>query len=256
MITLDTLKERPLSYSSLKEFSKSPAHYINYLNKPRETTPALQFGSLLHCLLLEPQEFKNSYAVSPKFDMRKTADKEAYAIFQAENEGKELVSETLLAEVNELAEIVKNNEVWRVAVDGASFEQKDTIEIYDLPFVRIRDIVKGDGTIDVKTVQSGQIDDVVRDFYNHKYYIQAAIYGEPFSFYVVEKSAPFYNGLIGASQEFLDYGKRELERLCLGFNHCLSNPELFSKGYEFWYEMEGIKPIVKLPKLAINVKDN
>lgn len=256
MITLETLKERPLSYSSLKEFSKSPAHYINYLNKPRETTPALQFGSLLHLLLLEPQEFDNVYAVSPKFDMRKTADKEAYAEFQAKSEGKEIIPETLLAEVHQLAELVKDNPMWRVAVEGASFEQKDTIEIYDLPFVRIRDIVKSDLTIDVKTVQSGYIDDIIKDFYNHKYYLQAAIYGEPFSFYVVEKSAPFDNGLIGTSQEFIDYGKRELEKLCMGFNLCLSNPELFNKGYEFWYEIAGIKPIVKLPKWVINVKDN
>ena len=247
MITLDTLKERPLSYSSIKEFAKSPKHYISYLNKQRETTPALQFGSLLHCMLLEPQEFSNRYAISPKYDMRKSADKETYAEFQIKNEGKEVVSDTLHTEVYEIAENVRQNPEWEVAISGAKFEVKDYTEIYDLPFIRIKDIVKESGTIDVKTVQSGQIDAIIKDFFNYQYYIQAAIYGAEFSFYVVEKSAPFWNGLIPVDKRFMDYGKKELERLCVGFNYCLSNPECFKMGYEFWYMMDGIKPIVKLP---------
>jgi len=247
MITLDTLKERPLSYSSIKEFAKSPKHYISYLNKQRETTPALQFGSLLHCMLLEPQEFNNRYAIAPKYDMRKTADKEAYAEFQIKNEGKEVVSDSLQTEVFEIAEIVKQNPEWEIAINGAKFEVKDYIELYDLPFIRIKDIVKESGTIDVKTVQNGQIEAIIKDFFNYQYYIQVAIYGGEFSFYVVEKSAPFWNGLVPIDTKFLDYGKKELERLCVGFNYCLSNPECFKMGYEFWYMMNGIKPIIKLP---------
>jgi len=247
MITLQHLEERPLSYSSIKEFAKSPKHYISYLNKQKETTPALQFGSLLHCMLLEPQEFSNKYAVSPKFDMRKSADKEAYAEFQAKNEGKEVVSDTLHNEVFEIVEIVKQNPEWALATSGAEFEFSERIELYDLPFIRIRDIVKGGGTIDVKTVANGQIDAIIKDFFNYQYHIQAAVYGEPFSFYVVEKSAPYYNGLLSVDKRFMDYGKRELERLCLGFNYCLSNPECFNMGYEFWYRLEGIKPIISLP---------
>ena len=247
MITLDNLNERPLSYSSIKEFAKSPKHYISYLNKQKETTPALQFGGLLHCMLLEPQEFSNRYVVSPKFDMRKTADKEAYAEFQLKNEGKEVVSDSLHSEVYEIAEVVKQNPEWEVATSGAQFELSERIELYDLPFIRIRDIVKGDATIDVKTVANGQIDTIIKDFFNYQYHIQCAIYGAPFSFYVVEKVAPYWNGLVPVDQRFMDYGKRELERLCVGFNHCLSNPECFNMGYEFWYMMNGIKPIIKLP---------
>ena len=247
MITLDTLKERPLSYSSIKEFAKSPKHYISYLNRKRESTPALQFGSMIHCILLEPSEFQNRYAISPKFDMRKSADKELFAKFQSENEGKEVVSESVYNEVYEITEIVKDNPEWTLATHGAKFEVKDYTEIYDLPFIRIKDIVKDSGTIDVKTVQNGQIDAIIKDFFNYQYYIQAAIYGAEFSFYVVEKSAPFWNGLIPVDKRFMDFGKAELERLCVGFNYCLSNPECFKMGYEFWYMMNRIKPIVKLP---------
>ena len=47
MITIDTLKERPLSYSSLKEFAKSPRHYVEYLRREKKPTAAMAFGSLV-----------------------------------------------------------------------------------------------------------------------------------------------------------------------------------------------------------------
>jgi hypothetical protein len=179
--------------------------------------------------------------------MRTTVGKEGFAKFSAEAEGKEVVSDVIYNDVYEISQIVKENPEWDLATNGAQFEVSERIELYDLPFIRIRDIVKSEATIDVKSVQSGQIDAITKDFFNHQYYIQCAIYGEPFSFYVVEKSAPYWNGLIPIDKRFMDYGKAELERLCVGFNYCLTNPECFNMGYEFWYMMSGIKPIIKLP---------
>jgi hypothetical protein len=49
--------ESHLSYSSLKAFKKSPIDFINYKMGKKETTDAMLFGSMLHCLVLEPQDF-------------------------------------------------------------------------------------------------------------------------------------------------------------------------------------------------------
>jgi hypothetical protein len=57
----------PLSFSSMKEFSKSPAHFLHYKNKTRTpSTPAQAFGKLVHTMLLEPSEVAARYAVAPK----------------------------------------------------------------------------------------------------------------------------------------------------------------------------------------------
>jgi exodeoxyribonuclease VIII len=80
-MTLEDLNQRPLSYSSLKAFSISPKHFINYRNKPKETTPALTYGQALHCMLLEPQEFNDTFTIMPSVDKRTKEGKEIFAAF-------------------------------------------------------------------------------------------------------------------------------------------------------------------------------
>ena len=55
-----------LSNSGLKELAVSPMRYwhrfLNPLRPADEPTPAMQFGSALHCAILEPDEFDSRYA--------------------------------------------------------------------------------------------------------------------------------------------------------------------------------------------------
>jgi exodeoxyribonuclease VIII len=249
-MTLQDLNDRPLSYSSLKQFAISPKHFINYRNKPKETTPALTYGQALHCMLLEPSEFNNSFTIMPSVDKRTKEGKEIFAKFEAEAAGKTILDEKLHTELFSLVEYIKTNPEWETLMSGAQTEVEDRVEIFGLPFITIKDIVKANGVVDVKSVQSGQIDNLIKDFYNYQYHLQAAIYtqqGESFAFYVVEKSDPYYNGLIKVSDDFISYGKKELERLCTAFNYCLEHPECFNMSYDFWYQFDGIKPVINLP---------
>ena len=47
------MKKDRLSYSALAQFKKSPNHLLAYWNKEMKTTDAMQFGSLIHKLILE-----------------------------------------------------------------------------------------------------------------------------------------------------------------------------------------------------------
>ena len=250
MITLENLNERPLSYSSIKEFSISPSHYISYLNRPRKVTPELTFGSALHCLLLEPSKFNERYIISRKFDLRKKEDKAEYEVLlsSAEQSKMTIIQQDTADELFQISSLVNNNQEFRDIIDCSSVEVEDRVEICGLPFIRIKDIVKGNQIIDIKTVQNGQVEEVIKDAFKYKYYLQAAVYGDGFGFYVVEKNAPYYNGYMPVSSDFIEYGKKTLDRLCTAFNYCLENPDNFSRSYDFWYEFDAIKPVVGLPK--------
>jgi len=73
-----------LSQSAFSKFFVSPRHYIHSTENPFKATPDMIFGTCFHSLMLDD---KPCYVVGPKFDLRKTADKEAKAKFEAENAG-------------------------------------------------------------------------------------------------------------------------------------------------------------------------
>ena len=68
-----------LSSSNLKDLLKSPWSYWHNKQNPRESTPAMQFGSLVHTLILEPNNFSNEYMVADKPERRSKAGKAKYA---------------------------------------------------------------------------------------------------------------------------------------------------------------------------------
>lgn len=54
----------------------------------QEKLKAMDFGTALHCLLLEPEEFDKQFIVAPKFNLRTNAGKEEWENFQLEHDDK------------------------------------------------------------------------------------------------------------------------------------------------------------------------
>ena len=53
-----------------------------------EKLKALDFGTALHCLLLEPHNFDDQFVVAPKFNLRTNDGKAEWAVFQDEHDDK------------------------------------------------------------------------------------------------------------------------------------------------------------------------
>lgn len=72
-----------VNISTLKDLSRlSPLHYRHRLRTPREDSPALAFGRLVHCAVLEPDALLDRYVVEPDFGDLRTkaarADRDAW----------------------------------------------------------------------------------------------------------------------------------------------------------------------------------
>lgn len=67
-----------ISKSQLDDIAISPAVYQWKKHAPidEEKTQALDMGTALHCILLEPDEFEKRFIVAPEFNRRTTAGKE------------------------------------------------------------------------------------------------------------------------------------------------------------------------------------
>lgn len=68
-----------VSQSMLKTLAKSPAHLKCEMETPREETPAMILGTLLHTALFEPHKLAGSYCVKPDGHDGRTTEGKAWA---------------------------------------------------------------------------------------------------------------------------------------------------------------------------------
>jgi hypothetical protein len=213
-------QDRPLSYSSLKAFNTSPNHLLNYWAKVFTPTPAMAKGSLIHTLILEPEEFESRYAV---WDGGRRAGKE-YKAFQESNEGKDILKAEEVEEVTKIVDSVKNNVLLNKMTGTELLVEWD---LNGQPFKGFVDGF-GDGFIlDVKTTSDASPKAFLRDVIKYKYYWQAALYlnaneelnfaGEKPDFFIlaVETSAPFNTQMYKLKYDLIETsrsysGNREL----------------------------------------------
>ena len=70
-----------VSKSDLDLIAKSPAHYTEAKNAPKEQTASMLLGSVAHKLVLEQDKFEEDFAIAPDVDRRTKAGREQWAEF-------------------------------------------------------------------------------------------------------------------------------------------------------------------------------
>lgn len=251
------LKARPLSFSSLSKFDISPVHYISYLVGKREATPQMLLGSLVHSMILEPEHLDDEYIMAPKFDMRKKEDKEARAKFDMENETKKVIDQDTWNTAKDIAGSVYDSP--KCVNILSKLDMREAHFVFDYNDLPINGYIDGIGKnndvpfiLEVKTSMSSNPSEVIKDFYNKKYYLQAGIYRKalesmgisdkaPVIYIVVENRAPHIVTVFIATEEYVQHGICELDRLTTEFKEwqSLGYPTVgYSKnGSEELYEL-------------------
>lgn len=217
------MKRDYLSFSALKAFSKSPNHYLEYVNRTKEPSPAMEFGSLVHCLTLEPDEVMKRYLVAPSVDKRTKIGKETWKEFtaQAEEEGKLVIAAKDYDVARYISDAVMQHPTASNIVHHTKKEQEFNANLYGVDFKGFIDGLGSGYMFDLKTTQSAHPDDFQRSAYNSGYHLQAAIYrlaiedGEPYKFFwiAVEKEAPYNVGVYMQSEEAYYKSVNELSEL-------------------------------------------
>ncbi len=277
-ITIDyeAIGKRALSYSSLKEFAKSPEHFIKYISERKAPTPAMIFGSLLDSLILTPDTWGDTFVVKPEkppylkdleaehgkikgremYEANKVAEKD----WIAANQGKTFIDAEDLEKAKKIAEKVFNHPPAMEILNQLT-QTQETIYFVD-PITKLKVVCKLDGRgenliMDLKSTTSADPDDFIKSCLNFDYDLQAGVYCEgvakkefnfpPYYFLAVETSAPYGISICRASDEFIERGKLRLRSLLDNFKYCLDN-KLFHQSYEFRSKFG--PHILELPKWA------
>lgn len=190
-----------ISSSDLKKiWATTPAHWKHYKDHPEPATEAMNLGTAVHALVLEPDLAEGMIAVAPKVDRRTKIGKATWEDFQIESAGKLVVTEDQWAKARAMAEKVMAHPQAREALSGGAAEQSVFTEHHGHILKARPDHWTGPLLSDLKTTADASPDGFQRQAAKLAYHIQAAYYlhvcsqhapAEDFVFIAVENFAPF-----------------------------------------------------------------
>lgn len=165
-----------LSYSGLKQFAKTPAHFLAYLDSDRAETGAQRLGTLAHMAILERERFERTVQV---IDGHRGTNAVKAAIAEAEANGKYVCKPQEYEDARRMADAVYKSPLIAKLLSGGQAEQ--SIRWRDPEtgvLLRCRpDYLRKDGVVvDVKTYEDLSEESVQRQIAKMKYHWQSAFY--------------------------------------------------------------------------------
>lgn len=233
--------------SMLDVFRRSPKRfhglYVAGTLQRDDPTPALEFGKLFHCFVLEPKRFAETTLTIPllapdgaPWDRRKKDHKAAWA--DLEDSGLELVTLDTFDLLTAMRDAILGNFDARSYIDDdGAVEQAIywTDTQTSLPLKAMRDKVARNGRVivDVKTCRDSSPQAFAREAANYGYYRQAAHYldghkaafGEPADgmvFIAVSKEPPHDVACYELDSEAIELGRSELRCTLTRLAECFS----------------------------------
>ena len=215
---MDYYKRSEISNSDLNYLSLSINHFLNYKQNPKEPTPAMIFGSLVHCLALEPHNYSNEFCIAPKVDRRlkeskiEVLNENDFEIWKSLNLGKKYISQEQLEHANILVDVLKSNERYK-QIQISDFEKEIYFTQYDVECRSKLDIIENSThTIyDLKTIDNISDFGIRKSIRNRHYYRQAQFYLNAmndlenkwhFVFIFIEKESPYSIRFVELSDMF------------------------------------------------------
>jgi hypothetical protein len=171
-----------LSSGGIKHLLKSPAHYQYAKAHPMVATPAMQFGTVIHALVLEPGTIEQVVAIVPDDapDRRSNAGKVWWTTFDESAVGKCIMTRERYEQAQTAAMSVRQHPRY-----AAVFRPMGVIETSLLWHDNYGVLGKGrpdylspgyEWIVDLKTTRDASKEDFAKQMWNLRYDIQAAWY--------------------------------------------------------------------------------
>jgi len=245
-----------LSYSSLSAFGESPKDFIDYKLRKKETTEAMAYGSMVHCLVLEPGDFLNRYmplddaaicdqigGVKPRATK---AYKEWYTDLESRLDGKIMVSPLEYNHAKIVAGNVRYNRASNAILNLCPSRERGIEWFYsNFLFKGFIDLDGESAIADLKTCTDASPRKFQRDIVSMDYHLQAAMYVKAdmilnghtrmkdFYWIAVDKKGGV--SVHQADKHLLEAGLERYEFLLLRFNECILS-DRWDESYDFFAE--------------------
>jgi hypothetical protein len=255
--------EMKLSWTATSNFIDSPKDFADYKLQKKEPTAAMNFGSMVHCLVLEPGDFDKRFYAFDDTDKveeliaggakspRATKVYKQWKAQMCEAAGERIiVNPKEYAHAKIIAANIKNNAAAaRLMAKCPKRETPVEWEFMNFLFRGFIDLMGDTDICDIKTMPDAQQDKVKREIWYRKLYIQGVMYligareedkkkgVEPvdrnYHIIAVDKL-----GGISCHQldpALLKYGMEEYDKYMKRFNYAILT-EAWDMSYDFWSE--------------------
>jgi exodeoxyribonuclease VIII len=224
-----------LNYSGSKELLKSPAHYIQYMNREREATKALRVGSYVHALVLDKPKAETAFAIAPVVDRRTKDGKAAYEAFTSA-----LQPGTTVLSADEADESMKIAAAALGCIDRHGFKFKATEFMFMTTFMdanikaAIDAVGESDGYLyDLKTCEDASPSGFLKAVRAYRYNLQANFYKaaytagfkehvQGFRFICVEKET-LQTAVYELGPDLMAYGYSDFIKAVETYKACLAS---------------------------------
>lgn len=241
--------EEVLSYSALSAFAESPKKFIEYKLKDRAQTPAMFYGIVLHCLVLEPEAFQERFFILKDADICakiggvKPRSTTAYKEWKIEEltkaEGKTTIDPEVFLTANAAAMAVRSNAPARRLLSKCSKKEEPIEwEYLNFRFRGILDAVEEEKlTLDLKSCADANPRKFERKIVEMDYHLQGAMYlkgkGYKMPYYWIAVDGTGEVSVHLMSDKLLDAGFERYNFLMDRFNDCILM-DAWDKSYDFY----------------------
>lgn len=221
-----------ISHTGMRELLRSPAHFAAYLSgKNSRKAVAPNFGSAVHCAVLEPDKFQDRYIV---FEGRRQG--KSYDEFKAANVGKEILNADEFERINGIVAALESFKDFPI-MKAIRFSEVEKSVFWKCSETGVKCRIRCDALnpfaiFDLKSIDDARPDTVLRQVMRMDYDLQAYMYtagvkaftGEvrPFSFIFVEEQNPHGVWMYTAGSSLLASGREKFlrgARAFLGFGN-------------------------------------
>lgn len=219
-----------LSASGAKTLLKSPARYRHEREHPAKPSAAMEFGTMFHALVLEPDVFAARYALGPQVDRRTKDGKAAAEQWAADNAGRIAVTVDDWERVHAMARAVEVSGAGDL-MTGGRMELPVLWERDGAGLKAKLDCLTERAIIDLKTTSAEDEDGLQRAAWQYGYHVSAAAYQEaakvltgeelPKVFVFVSSAAPHDVVIMEAGDEFLARGRALWDRAVRTYAACV-----------------------------------
>jgi len=252
-----------ISKHVLDQFEKNPWAFFRRLKDgkpaPVEETPALAFGTAVHCAILTPDKLDDTIVAQPEEITYRRG--KVWEAFKAENAGKTILTQDQMDCLHALAETLQKFEAAKEILTACSLDNREVATFWaheKFPTLQLKgklDFISDNGQLvgDLKTCQDASPAGFAKACDQYAYARQAAFYLDAveaitgkapavFAFLAVEKEYPFTpalytfdadsdficTGRIGyllALRKYNEFAKEDFDKIPVGYSeHNLQLP--------------------------------